>query len=111
MQTVETQRLRNTVEYLNSKTGSFFRPSSSSTQRPILARIREGYTDADFRAVIDEKAAQWLGNDTMERYLRPQTLFGNKFEAYLQEARRRAPGQPEKNGGTGGFRSAKELLE
>ena len=32
--------------------------------------------------MIDKKCSEWLGTD-MEQYLRPQTLFGTKFESYL----------------------------
>lgn len=94
------------VRYLNEKTGSAFRKTSASTRRPIIARLNGGFTVADFRAVIDEKAQQWIGNETMERYLRPRTLFGNKFEDYLQETRRHARPEPS----AGGFRDAEELL-
>lgn len=101
-----SEAVREIVIYLNKKTGSAFRPAASATKRPIIARLNEGFTVADIRAVIDEKAQQWIGNDTMERYLRPQTLFGSKFESYLQEARRHTRSEPS----AGGFRDAKELL-
>ena len=96
------------VRYLNEKTGSAYHKTSVNTRRPIIARLNEGYRFSDFQAVIDEKSKQWLGNETMERYLRPQTLFGSKFEAYLQEARRKASKQ--QPAGSGGFHDAKELI-
>jgi uncharacterized phage protein (TIGR02220 family) len=98
------------VEHLNKRTGSFFRYKSSVTSRPILARMHEGFALQDLLDVIDTMSGKWLGNETMERYLRPQTLFGSKFESYLQEARRnkKAPSEAET---IGGFRSAKELME
>lgn len=105
----QDQTVRQIVGYLNQAIGSSFRPLAVSTKRPIVARINEGYQFSDFQAVIDEKARQWIGNETMERYLRPQTLFGSKFEAYLQEARRKVPKHQET--GSGGFRNARELLE
>ena len=37
----------------------------------------------DFKTVIDKKCAEWLQDGTMVQYLRPETLFGTKFEAYL----------------------------
>jgi phage conserved hypothetical protein, C-terminal domain len=109
MQTEDSIGLGVIIQHLNEKTGSSFRASSASTKKPIMARLNEGYQIADFWGVIDEKSSQWLGNETMERYLRPQTLFGNKFESYLQEARRKAT-KP-KDAGISGFRDAKELLE
>ena len=38
----------------------------------------------DFYRVIDIKSSQWLDND-MCKFLRPETLFSNKFEGYLNE--------------------------
>ena len=38
----------------------------------------------DFKSVIDKKSKEWLGTN-MERYLRPDTLFGTKFESYLNQ--------------------------
>ena len=49
----------------------------------IHARLAEGYTQEDFRAVIDRKCADWLADARMVEYLRPETLFGTKFESYL----------------------------
>lgn len=72
------------VEHLNQRTGKRYRASSGATRRHIVARWREGFTLDDFITVIDKKAAAWMGTD-MEPYLRPQTLFGTKFEAYLNE--------------------------
>jgi hypothetical protein len=41
-------------------------------------------TVEDFKRVIDIKAAEWLGTEN-DQYLRPQTLFGTKFEGYLNQ--------------------------
>jgi len=70
------------VEYLNEKSGTNYRASSKSTARHIEARLHEGYTLQDFKTVIDKKVAEWKGGE-MEKYLRPETLFGSKFEGYL----------------------------
>ena len=72
------------VEYLNKKSNKNFRHSTKATQRFIDARLNEGFTLDDFKKVIDIKSNQWLGGE-MEQYLRPQTLFGTKFESYLNE--------------------------
>ena len=40
--------------------------------------------EEDFYKVINIKSKQWLNTD-MEKYLRPVTLFSNKFEGYLNE--------------------------
>lgn len=73
------------VEYLNSAIGSHYKPSVEKTRTFIRARLREGFTVEDFKTVIDKKARAWLGNREMQKYLRPETLFGTKFESYLNE--------------------------
>ena len=72
------------VEYLNEKADKNFRATTKKTQSLINARIREGFSLDDFKKVIDIKCKQWLGTE-MEKYLRPETLFGTKFESYLNE--------------------------
>lgn len=75
--------IKDIVEYLNFKTNSSYRYSSEKTRRTINARLNEGFTLDDFKKVIDIKTKQWLGDQKMEQYLRPETLFGTKFESYL----------------------------
>ena len=70
------------VTYLNQKAGTAFKDKSKDTRRHIKARFDEGYTLEDFRKVIDGRVTAWKGTD-MEQYLRPSTLFGSKFESYL----------------------------
>lgn len=70
------------IDYLNEKTGSAYRASSKATQEHIRARYREGYTLEDFKTVIIKKSEEWAGTE-MQQYLRPETLFGTKFESYL----------------------------
>lgn len=72
------------INYLNLKTGKSFRSTTKKTKSLIRARMREGFEEQDFYKVIDVKANQWLGTD-FEKYLRPETLFGTKFESYLNE--------------------------
>ena len=71
------------VEYLNQKTGKNFKHTSKVTQRHIRARLAEGFTVSDFKQVIDKKCSDWLRDQKMKEYLRPETLFGTKFESYL----------------------------
>lgn len=73
------------ISYLNKKTGKNFSPKSKETQRLIRARCNQGFQLSDFIQVIDKKCAKWLTDPKMIDYLRPQTLFGTKFEAYLNE--------------------------
>lgn len=67
---------------LNEKAGTAYRHSSKATQGHINARLAEGFTVEDFYTVIDKKCAEWKGTE-WEKYLRPETLFGSKFENYL----------------------------
>lgn len=73
------------LDYLNSKVGTSYRASSKATQRLIKARVNEGFKVEDFKKVIDIKAAAWKNDPKMSQYLRPATLFGTKFESYLNE--------------------------
>ena len=70
------------VDYLNQKTGQKYKHSTKKTQTCIHARLAEGFTEDDFRTVIDKKCAEWIGTE-WEKYLIPETLFGTKFESYL----------------------------
>lgn len=72
------------VDYLNKSAGTHYRTSNDKTERLINARFKEKYTVADFVTVIDKKCKEWLNTD-MEQYLRPETLFGTKFENYLNQ--------------------------
>lgn len=73
------------VDYLNEKTKKQYKHTSNSTKKLIKARFNEGFTEEDFKHVIDVKAEEWLDNPKMVDYLRPTTLFGNKFDIYRNE--------------------------
>lgn len=72
------------VNYLNQCTGSNYKSNSKVTRTYIDARLNEGYTVEDFVKVISIKSTKWL-NTKFAEFLRPQTLFSNKFESYLNE--------------------------
>lgn len=72
------------VEYLNQAAGTSYKPNTPKTVRSIKARIKEGFTVDDFKTVIDKKVSEWAKTD-MQKYLRPETLFGTKFEGYLNQ--------------------------
>ncbi|WP_227888988.1 conserved phage C-terminal domain-containing protein [Cytobacillus oceanisediminis] len=71
------------IQYLNEKTDSGYRESSRKSRSLIRAWWEQGFTLKDFQKVIDLKAAEWKRDPQYSRYLRPETLFGSKFEAYL----------------------------
>lgn len=71
------------IDFLNEKTGKSYSDKSAQTRKLIDTRIKDGFTAEDFERVITNMASRWLGDEKMEQYLRPQTLFGTKFESYL----------------------------
>lgn len=73
------------VEYLNEKVGSSYKPTTKKTRDLITARMNEGFVYEDFKKVIDIKTEEWLNNKDMAKYLRPETLFSNHFESYLNQ--------------------------
>ena len=77
--------IKNIVSYLNKICNTRYRHNTESTKRHIRARLNEGFTEQDFYEVIDKKHAQWGGDPKMAEYLRPETLFGTKFESYLNQ--------------------------
>ena len=83
---------REIINYLNERIGAKYKPSSAINKRLIDARAKEGYSLDDFKTVIDNKCATWSNDQKMSKYLRPQTLFGTKFESYLNE---KAPSIPQ----------------
>lgn len=71
------------VDHLNQRAGTHYKATTASTRKLIKARLKEGFTVDEFKTVIDKKCADWLNNKDMAQYLRPETLFGPKFESYL----------------------------
>lgn len=76
--------IKDIVEYLNQKANKTFKHSTKTTQQHIRSRINEGFSVDDFKKVIDIKVAEWQDTD-MDKFLRPSTLFGTKFESYLNQ--------------------------
>lgn len=73
------------IDYLNEKAETRYRASTPKTQAHIRARWGEGYRLDDFKRVIDVKCDEWLDDTKMRKYLCPDTLFGTKFEKYLNQ--------------------------
>lgn len=73
------------VEYLNDKANVNFRATTKKTQSLLKSLLTtQGFSVNDCITVIDKKCKCWLGTE-FAKYLRPETLFGNKFESYLNE--------------------------
>ena len=73
------------LSYLELKTGKKFKGYDMGSGVLIQKLLNSGYTKKQLIAVIDLKEAQWR-NTKLEKYIRPQTLFGEKFTKYLMEA-------------------------
>lgn len=72
------------IDYLNFKTNKHFKYTKNNINK-IKIRFKDGFTKEDFKNVIDKKCHEWLKDDKMNVYLRPETLFGSKFESYLNQ--------------------------
>lgn len=72
------------IDYLNSKTGKNYRDNVQKNRSLIKARWSEGYRLDDFKHVIDNMVKDWSGTK-YAKYLRPETLFGTKFDGYLNQ--------------------------
>lgn len=85
---VITDQAIEVLSHLNLISGSRYQKSKTSLEN-IRARLRDGYSVADLKLVIDLKHEHWNGNDEQYQYMRPETLFGpKKFEGYLSSATR-----------------------
>lgn len=83
------------ILYLNQVAGTRFTAGSQATKKHINARLKEGYTLEDFKQVIDTKTSEWQGTE-FAKFLRPVTLFGTKFENYINQQ----PPRSKKNNAT-----------
>lgn len=72
------------LDYLSLKVGVRYKESNSKTINLIKDRLKEGFVINDFKVVIDNKVRSWTGTK-FEQYLTPFTLFGDKFEVYLNQ--------------------------
>ena len=77
-------QIKEIISYLNEKAGTNYKPTTKKTISLIKARFNEGFNIDDFKTVIDKKTIDWQ-NTEFEKFLRPETLFGTKFESYLNE--------------------------
>lgn len=76
--------VKQVLDYLNKKIGTNYKSNAKKNITPITARIKEGYTLEQFKTVIDKKYKDWFGTD-YQKFLRPETLFGTKFDGYLNQ--------------------------
>ena len=81
---VDKEEIKDIVAYLNEKSGKKYKYQTPKTKEKINARFNEHFTVDDFKKVIDTKCKEWLGTEN-EKWIRPETLFGTKFEGYLNQ--------------------------
>ncbi|MFQ7472758.1 MAG: conserved phage C-terminal domain-containing protein [Anaerovoracaceae bacterium] len=72
------------ISFLNNILGSKYKRTSKKTRELIKARLSDGFSVEDFKLVIEKKYKEWQGTE-FEKFLRPETLFGTKFESYLNQ--------------------------
>ena len=74
------------IDAFNAETGSDYRWSGGGKLALDLRRMFDaGRTVDDARAVVRRKRDEWRGSKRMAPCIRPETLFGEKFESYLNE--------------------------
>lgn len=83
--------IKEIISYLNEIAGTKYKANSKTTVSHIQARLKEGFTVEDFKTVTDKQWEKWKGTE-WEQYMRPQTLFGTKFESYLNATTRQTSG-------------------
>ena len=80
---------REIIEYLNQKGGKNFKHTAAGNKKVIKARWNEGYGLDQFKQAIDNKCHDWLNDEKMNQYLQPSTLFGQKFDQYLNQKKKK----------------------
>lgn len=80
--------VKEVIDYLNQECGTSYKYTTRKTQDYIKARVKEGFGLDDFKMVVDNMVAVWLCDEKMRDYLRPETLFGTKFESYLNRVKK-----------------------
>lgn len=84
----DNNEIKEIISYLNSKTNKNFRISTAMNRSWITNWLRQNFTVENFKTVIENKVSDWIDDPKYNKYLRPETLFGDKFESYLNENRK-----------------------
>lgn len=75
------------IAAFNEEAGADVRGVDNKTAAGIMAIRESGRSIDDVRAVVRSKFGEWQDSEKMKRFIRPSTLFGDKFEEYLATAR------------------------
>jgi uncharacterized phage protein (TIGR02220 family) len=81
---VPVDDVKEVIQYLNKVCSTNYKLTTKATKSHIHARLKEGFSVADMKQVIDSKFREWGRDEKMSKYMRPQTLFSSNFESYLQ---------------------------
>lgn len=78
------------IEYFNAtlKKSLGFTPSNF---KEINARLKEGHTVDQMKTLIDHVSEVWTKDPFWSTLIRPSTMFGGKFDGYLQEVTKVSP--------------------
>jgi len=87
------------IAYLNIQTNHQYKITDANSKH-IIARLNDGYTLKQILQVIHNKVLEWEDDPVMKKFLRPETLFGSKFDTYLNFDKERS-----------GYRTHAEMAE
>jgi uncharacterized phage protein (TIGR02220 family) len=80
--------VKEVIKHLNTVINSKYKTSTKSHIENISARLNDGHSVDDLKAVINFKSREWLSDEKMAQYLRPSTLFSaSKFQGYLTQSK------------------------
>ena len=79
------ETMKQVIDDLNLVLGTSYKPTTKQTQDLIKARLNDSFTLEDFKVVHRKMLRAWGADDKMVKFLRPITLYGNKFEGYLNQ--------------------------
>jgi len=71
------------IAFLNKTANKSYKYDGILTLKYIDARLDDGFVLADFKKVIESKVNEWKSDPKMCKFITPSTLFGTKFEGYL----------------------------
>ncbi len=80
---MDMELVKSIVSDLNLVLGSSYKHTTQTIKDFIKARLNEGFSLDDFKTVHRKMLTAWGADEKMYKYLRPQTLYSNKFESYL----------------------------
>ncbi len=80
----DTEKIKS---YLSVKTKSHSARDSAASTNLLVKRLEKGMTMQQAEKVIDCKCGEWLEVPHMKKHLVIETLFGKKYESYLEQAR------------------------